>query len=327
MHLMRRRQFLVATAVVLAAPFSLSAQRTGKVFQIGWLHPGKTEPRESFRVAMRELGYVEGGAIAFVTRLAFGQSARLPDLAAELVRAKVDVIVAVAPGAILAAKKATRSIPVVMAYWGGPDLVQSGAVASFARPGGNVTGVHMLNSALDPKRLELLVEAVPGSKLIAVLTHGGHRFEQQLSGVRDTARALGVQLRIVDVASFDNEFDKALQSIVQLGAAAVLVPSSPLFTDARRRIIESVAKARIPAIFEWGFTADEGGLMAYGPTQQEMDRQVARYVDKILKGSKAGELPIEQPTKFELVVNLKSARAQGITVPQSTLLRADRVIE
>lgn len=327
MDWLRRRQFLVVSAAVLTAPLTLSAQPTKRTYQIGWLHPGNAGPRESFRVAMRELGYVEGRTIAFVTRLADGHTDRLPGLAVDLVRSKVDVIVAVAPGAILAAKKATLSTPIVMGYWGGPDLVQVGVVASFARPGGNVTGVHMLSSALDPKRLELLVEAVPGSKLIAVLTHGGRRFEPQLAEVRDRARALGVQLRIFDVTNLDDGFETTLQSIVESGAAAILVPGSPQFTDARRRIIETVAKYRIPVIFEWGFTADEGGLMAYGATQREMDRQVAGYVDRILKGGKAGELPVEQPTKFEFVVNLKAAKAQGIKIPQSLLLRADRVIE
>ena len=326
----KRREFLIALGVSLVAPPTVSAQPNRRVYRVGWLHPGATGPRdrETFRVAMRELGHVEGGTITFVTRLADGHGNRLPALATDLVGQHVDVIVAVSPIAIRAAQKATSSIPIVMGYWGGtPDPVKAGVVASLAHPSGNVTGVDMMDFAIESKRLELLVEAVPGSKLIAVLSYGGGRFEENMVGVRDRARALGVQLRMVEVPHLDDGFESAARSIVQSGAAAVLVPSLPRSTETRRRIIDSMAKYRIPAIFQWDYEADEGGLMSYGPTQREMDRQVARYVDRILKGANAGDLPVEQPTKFELVVNLKTAKALGIRIPQSILLRANRVIE
>lgn len=322
----KRRDFLIALGVSLVAPLTLSAQPARRAYRIGYLHPG-TGP-ETLPVALRELGYVEGETITFVTRLAEGHAERLPALAADLVSQHVDVIVAVSPIAIRAAQKATRSIPIVMGYWGGtPDPVKGGVVASLARPGGNVTGVDMMDFALESKRLELLVEAVPGSKLIAVLSYGGRRFEENMLGVRDRARALGVELRMVEVPHLDDGFESAARSIAQSGAAAVLVPSLPRSADTRRRIIDAMAKYRIPTMFQWNYEADEGGLMAYGPTQREMNRQVARIVDRILKGAKAGDLPVEQPTKFELVVNLKTARALGIKIPQSLLIRVDRVIE
>ncbi|HUN68501.1 MAG TPA: ABC transporter substrate-binding protein [Burkholderiales bacterium] len=327
---MNRRDTLLGLLALGAAPRSPSAQSAGRVYRIGYLHPGAVGPRdrETLRVGMRELGYVEGETITFVTRLAYGHAERLPALAAELISQHADVIVAVSPSAIRAARKATSSIPIVMGYWGGtPDPAQAGVVASLAHPGGNVTGVNMMDIALEPKRLALLVEAVPGSKLIAVLSYDGSRFEENMAGVRDTARALGVQLRMVEAPHLDDGFARAARSIVQSGAAAVLVPSSPRSKETRRRIIDSMAKYRIPAMFQWDFYADEGGLMAYGPTQREMDRQVARYVDRIFKGGRAGDLPVEQPTKFELVINLKTAKALGLTIPQSVLLRANRVIE
>ena len=331
---MRRRESLLGlgalAAVALARAQTQSAQR---VYRIGWLHSGAGKqafPRETLRVAMRELGYIEGKTITFVARAADEHADRLPALAAELVGQRVDVIVAVAPIAIMAAKGVTSSIPIVMAYWAGRDPVGNGAVASLAHPGGNVTGVDMLDVALEPKRLELLVEAVPRSKLIAVLSYAGQSahirevFERNMVPVYDRARALGVELRMMEA---DNDFETAARSIIQSGAAAVLVPSLPRSTGSRRRIIDSVAKYRIPAMFQLGFYADEGGLMAYGPILLDMDRQVARFIDRILKGAKVSDMPVEQPTKFELVVNLKTAKALGLTIPRSLLLRADRVIE
>lgn len=321
-------RLLVAVALVcLTASGAPEAQQTGKVYRIGWLHPGTAEPRATFRNALSELGYLEGKTIRFETRVAGDKRDRLPGLAADLVRSKVDIIVAVAPAAIRAAKQATTSIPIVMAYWGGPDLIESGVVASFARPGANITGIHMLNTALDPKRLELLVQAVPRVKKIAVLVHDARLWEPWLAGVRQRAQSLGVQLHVADVGDVDGGYESAFASIVQAGAGALLVPSSPRFTSARKLVIELAAKRRIPAIYEWGFMAHEGGLMAYGPTQAEMDRRVAVFVDKILKGAKPGDLPIEQPTKFELVVNLKTAKALDLALPPALLLRADQIVE
>jgi ABC-type uncharacterized transport system substrate-binding protein len=313
--------------VYLIVQGASEGQQVAKVYRIGWLHPITAGPRATFRDALSELGYVEGKTITFETRLAEGKAERLPELAADLVRSKVDIIVAIAPAPIRAAKQATNSIPIVMAYWGGPDLVESGIVASFARPGANVTGVHMLNTALDPKRFELLVQSVPKSKRVAVLTHGAHVFEPQLAEIRKLAQTIGVQLHVADVRDADDGYESAFRSIAQAGAVALLVPSSPRFVSVRKLIIELAAKRRIPAIYEWGFMAHEGGLMAYGPSQVEMDRRAAVFVDKIFKGAKPGDLPIEQPTKFELVVNLKTAKALDLTLPPSLLLRADQVIE
>ncbi|MEW6689756.1 MAG: ABC transporter substrate-binding protein [Pseudomonadota bacterium] len=313
---------------MLSAPLTLSAQLARRVYRIGYLHPGSAGPREreTLLVALRELGYVEGETIAFVTRLAEGHVDRLPALAADLASQPVDLIVAVSPIAIRAAHQATRSIPIVMGWWGGtPDPAKAGVVASLARPGGNVTGVDMMDVALEAKRLELLIEAVPRSKLVAVLSYGGRRFEENMAGVRERARALGVQLRMVEVPH--DGMESAARSIAESRAAAVLVPSLPRSRETRRQIIDSMARHRIATMFQFNSEADEGAMMAYGPTLQEMDRQVARYVDRILKGARAGDLPIEQPTKFEFVINQKTAKALGVTIPQSLLLRADRVIE
>jgi putative ABC transport system substrate-binding protein len=275
---------------------------------------------------MRELGYVEGKTFVFETRLAEGKYDRLPALAAELVSAKVDLIVAVAPAAVRATKEATKSIPIVIAWWGGPDLVESGVVASFARPGGNITGVHMLSVTLDEKRLELLLQAVPGARRIAVLTHEGILFEPMLAPIRKAAAALAVQLHTIDVGEAGG-YEGTFDAMAQKGSQALLVVASPKFDPDRKLIFALAARRRIPAMYGWDFFAAEGGLMGYGPSRAEMDRQAASLVDKILKGANPGDLPIEQPTKFELGINLKAARALGLSIPQSLLSRADQVIE
>jgi putative ABC transport system substrate-binding protein len=326
-HLLERRRLItLITSGLLAAPLAAEAQQAGKMTRVGWLSPF-VDPRPTFRQAMSELGYVEGKTVAFVIRTADGRYDRIPDLAAELVSAKVDIIVAVAPTAVRAAKQATSKIPIVMAWWGGPDLVESGVIASFARPGGNVTGVHMLTSALDPKRLELLLQAVPAAKKVAVLAQGSLALsEPQLVGLRKVAPGLGVQLHVFVVGDTQG-YEAAFDSMARAGVEALLVPTSPQFTRDRKSIIELAARRRIPAIYEWSAFAGEGGLMGYGPSRAEMDRQAAKLVDKILKGAKPGDLPIEQPTKFDLVINLKTAKAIGLTIPQSLLARADEVIQ
>jgi len=274
---------------------------------------------------MRELGYVEGKTLAFETRNSDGNYDRLPALAAELVRSKVDIIVAVAPSAVRAASAATKSIPIVMAFWGGPDLVESGVITSFARPGGNVTGVHMLSFTLDSKRLEFLVEAVPAAKKIGVLTHDGARFDPAVIGIRKAAGPLAVELHMVDVSG--TGYEAAFDAMIQKGVKALFVPTSPKFIRDRKAIIELAATRRLPAIYERGAHATEGGLMGYGASLTEMDRQAAHFVHRILKGAKPADLPIEQPTKFELVINLKTAKVLGLSIPQSLLARADQVIQ
>jgi putative tryptophan/tyrosine transport system substrate-binding protein len=325
----------VFTLVSLTTPCASQAQQTAQLYRIGWLHPSAAGPRATFRDALRELGYVEGKNLAFEVRGAEGKFEQFPRLAAELVASRVDVLVAVAPTAIRAARQATSTIPIVMAYWGGPDLVEAGIIASLARPGGNVTGVSMLNPELDVKRLELLVEAVPGGRKLAVLVHdltfafGGapaHFSEVLLPRLRAAAREARVQLHVAEVAP-RGAYEAAFDGIVRSGANALLVPSSPIFTADRKRIIELAATHRLPTMYEWGYTAREGGLMAYGTTLVELDRRAAAFVDRILKGAKPGDLPIEQPTRFELVINMRTAKSLSLPIPRSVLLRADEVIE
>jgi putative ABC transport system substrate-binding protein len=269
------------------------------------------------------LGYREGQNVAFESRVAAGNLDQLSDLASQLVRSKVDVIVAVGPHAIKAANQATTTIPIIMAYWGTDGLVESKLVDSFARPGGNVTGVYMLASELDAKRLEILLQAVPTAKNIAVLDPGTGF---PLTQVQQVAHAANVQLRVIQVPG-DTGYEQALASMTNQRVDALLVPSVPKFAQDRGRIIALAAKGRIPAMYEWGEIAELGGLMAYGPTQIELDRLAAGYVDRILRGNRSAELAIVQPTKFEFIINMKTARTLGLTIPQSVLLRADKLIE
>jgi len=322
---LERRTFLTSiSGGLLAAPLAATAQQAGKVYRVGWLATF-AEPRPTFRQAMREFGYVEGKNVAFEVRRSESRFDELPRLATELATAKVDVIVAVAPAAIRAAKQAASPTPVVMAFWGGPDLVESGVISSFARPGGYVTGIYMLTSELDSKRLELILQAVPRARKVAAL-YNRPLFEPQLVFLRQAAPSLGVQLNVVEVADDAKGYETAFESMVRAGVEALVVPSSPKLFQDRKSIIPLAAKHRIPTIYEWSASAADGGLMAYGPSFAEMDRQSAKLVDKNLKGAKPGELPIEQPTRFELVINLKTAQALGLTIPQPLLLRADEVI-
>jgi putative ABC transport system substrate-binding protein len=293
-----------------------------KIERIGFLTPASGGPRAELVEALRALGYVECHTITFEERSAENNLDRLPALAAELVRSKVDIIVAVSPPAILAAKRATSAVPIVMAFWGGEDLVESGVVASFARPGGNITGVHMLAADLDAKRFELLLEALPNPRKVAVLNRdNGVPFTQ----VRQAARAAKIQLHTTDPPGPEG-YERVFDTMAKARVDAVLVLSFPRFHYEHQRIIEAAAKRSIPAIYEWGESARDGGLMAYGPLRAELTRRVATYVDRILKGAKPGDLPIEQPTRFEYVVNLRTAKALGLTIPQSILVRADEVI-
>jgi putative ABC transport system substrate-binding protein len=320
---MDRRAFIfsIAFGLAMGSP-GAKAQAVGKVWRIGYLTPSDI-PRDTLIAAFRELGYVEGRTARFEVRTAKNDLGRLPELAAELVRTPADIIVAVSPPAILAAKQATTTIPVVMAFWGAEGLIESGVVASFTRPGGNVTGVYMLAAELDAKRFELLLQAVPHARTVAVLNPGRGWSLTHLQQVAETHR---IQLLISDVpgpAGYGATFAAMRKAKVD----AVLVPSFPRFFREHRLIIEAAAKQQIPAIYEWGEIARAGGLMAYGPVIAELNRRVATYVDKILKGAKPGDLPVEQPTKFELVINMKTAKAVGVTIPQTLLLRADEVIQ
>jgi putative ABC transport system substrate-binding protein len=296
--------------------------------RIGWIaFAGTPGLRPSFVEALRELGWVEGRNLAVEQRHADGQRERLAALAKELAAADVDLIVAVAPTAILATSRATSSVPIVMAWWGGPDLVAAGVIASYARPGGNITGVDMLLSALDAKRLDLLREAVPAARKIAVLIHNQQLFEPQLPAVRELAARSGLTLEVVDTRDGAVSYAEAFDSAMRLRCQALLVMSSPLFGRDRRLIVEQAARVRLPAMHPDALAVAAGGLMAYGTTLAHLDQLAARQVDRILRGAKPAELPVEQPSRYELAVNLKTARDLGLTMPRALLLRADQVIE
>jgi putative tryptophan/tyrosine transport system substrate-binding protein len=329
--MLNRRQFLQTVSVsLLAAPVVGEAQQTGKVPRIAFL--GLTSPASGPRPSgplvtrLRELGYEEGRNLAIEFRWAEGRIDRLPDLAAELVRLPVDVIISGETDAILAVRRVSQTIPVVMTLVSDP--VDSGLVASLARPGGNTTGLTSMASELAGKRLELLRVIVPRTTRMAVLAHRDHRPTTQF--IRETevaARALNVPLQIVQVRSPD-EFESAFADMIRARAGAVIIQNSVLFSSQHgRRLADLAIKHRLPAMYPFRNFAEVGGLITYGPDVGDLLRRAAIYVDKILKGAKPADLPVEQATKFELVINLKTAKALGLTIPQSLLARADQVLE
>jgi len=268
---------------------------------------------------------VEGQNIAIEYRGTEGDLTRLPDLAAELVRLEVDVIVAPTTNAALAAKNATRSIPIVMVYIADP--VAAGLVASLARPGGNITGLSWGGIELSSKQLELLKETVPRLSKLAVLKNPANQFHRQVvKDVETSARTLGLHLQILE-AREPAQFDSAFSTMRRLRADAVLIPGDPMFNFHRTRLADLAAANRLPAMYGQRDNVEAGGLMSYSPSLREAHRQAATFVDKILKGAKPADLPVEQPTKLELVINLKTAKALGLTLPQTLFLRADHLIE
>jgi putative tryptophan/tyrosine transport system substrate-binding protein len=323
--------FTVAVTLgILALPLSVYAQAQGKVWRIGFLSAtspsSNAESIEALRQGLRELGYAEGQNIVIEYRWAEGRFERLPDLAAELVRLKVDVIVASTGQAALAAKNSTATIPIIMV--GTADPVGSGLVASLAQPGGNVTGLSLTPGlGISGKQLELLHEAFPKLRQVAVLANpaapvtAGWLRETELA-----ARSLGVQLRVVEVRDPD-ELDGAFSTIKKAHARALLVIADALLALNRSRIVAFAASSRLPATYPYRSFVNAGGLMSYGVNVHDLFRRAATYVDKILKGAKASGLPVERPTRFELVINLKTAKAIGLTIPPSLLMRADEVIE
>jgi putative ABC transport system substrate-binding protein len=327
----RRRFLLTSLAGVLAAPLAVEAQQ-GTVPRVGWLSPfSGSDPQahrsvDFFRQALRDLGHVEGQSFAIEYRWAEGKSERLLDLATELVRLKVAVIVAsggVPPAQ--AAQRATKAIPIV--FTGPADPVAAGLVASLARPGGNITGSTLISDQLMGKGLELLREVVPNVTRVAVLwnpTNPGNT--HQLRGAEAAAAASGVRLLPVE-ARAPAEIDRAFVAMARERAGALLVLLDVIFYDQREPITALAAKNRLPAVYPYGVFAEAGGLMSYAASRSDLHRQTAVYVDKILKGAKPSDLPVEQPTKFELVINLKTAKAIGLTIPPSLLGRADQVIE
>jgi len=332
---MDRRAFISTLACgLLAAPLAAQAQQAGKVARIGYLVTGSRESPETrasfdtFRQGLREHGYVVGQNILIEYRAADGRIERLPALAAELARLKVDLIVAVATPGARASQQATTTIPIVGVAMGDP--VRDGLVASLARPGANVTGSTFLGPELVPKRLELFKEALPSILRVAVLWHPGAFGERtmgdMLKASEATSRTLGVRLQLAEVRGSD-DLDRAFSTMIKERADALFVlPSTMLFNE-RRRIVVLAAKYRLPSMFNAREFVELGGLMGYGASILDLNRRAAIYVDKILQGAKPGDLPVEQPTKFELVINLKTAKALGLTIPPSLLQRADQVIE
>ena len=326
-----RRAFIGTLAGLLAAPLAAEAQQAARIPRIGWLGgslAGKSHMTEAFLQGLRDLGYVEGRNVVIEYRDAEGKLERLPALAAELVALKVDVILAGGTAQALAAKQATRTIPIV--FTAVVDPVADGLVTSLARPGGNVTGVSSLVSELVGKWLELLKQAVPGISRVAVLWHPGTLGERtekdMLKGAEAAARALGVRLQFVE-ARGPADFERAFSDMTRARAGALTVLPSNMFLGERRRLVDLAAKNRLPAVYPWREAVDAGGFMAYGANTADVFRRAATYVDKILKGAKAADLPVEQPTKFDLVINLKTAKALGLTIPPSLLQRADEVIQ
>jgi ABC-type uncharacterized transport system substrate-binding protein len=329
-----RRTFIGTLAGVVAAPLAAQAQSAAKVSRIGWLLTGSLEAPETrallsaFRQGARERGYVEGQNLVVEYRPAEGQLDRFPALAADLVRLKVDLIVAGSTSAARAAQKATTIIPIVAPTMGDP--IGDGFVASLARPGGNITGLTFLGPELAPKRLELLKEALPKMSRLVGIWHPGSLSERtakdMLSQTETAARTLGVHLELVGVRSPD-EIDRAFSTMARQRPDAFVMFPSVMFFIERRRVIDLAEKHRLPSIYVAREFVDIGGLFSYGASISDLFRRTAVYVDKILKGAKPADLPVEQPTKFELVINLKTAKTLGLTIPEALLRRADEVIQ
>ena len=321
---------VAALCLLLAAPLAADAQQAGKVPRIGALggSPAFSPLRESFLQGLRELGYVGGRTVVIEYRYDEEKLERLPASAAELVALKVDVIVTGSTPAAIAAKQATKTVPIVFAAV--IDPVADGLVTTLARPEGNVTGVCTLSPELVGKRLEHLKQVVPGVTRVAVLWQPGavpERTEKDMLKQADAAaRTLGVRLQFVE-ARGPADFDRAFSDMSRARAGALNVWGNQLFFTERRRLADLAAMHRLPAVYAIKEAVHAGGLMSYGPHIAYMFRRLATYVDKILKGAKPADLPVEQPTKFELVINLKTAKALGLTIPPSVLARADHVVE
>ena len=319
--------YLLGIAVSGALALPDMAQQPGKIFRIGVLSPAaspSTKAFDSLRKGLRDLGYIEGTNITIEYRLAAWDYSRLPPMAGELVRLPVDVIVTDTQKSAVIAHEATRTIPIVGATLGA-DPVAAGLAASFAHPGGNVTGFSGFGVELSGKRLQLLKEAAPAIARIAGLWSPTMPTALR-SATEEAARTLGIELRTIEVATPD-QIPAGLEAAVAGGTEALVVLPDAMFWNERARIVALAAKYRMPAIYPEREYAEDGGLLAYSQNVSHQFRRAASYVDKILKGAKPGDLPIEQPTKFEMVINLKTAKALGLTIPPSILARADEVIE
>jgi len=327
MRLQRAMLLGLAVLGLLAAPLAAAAP-AGRVPRIGILPGGPLAPRvhqwDAFRQTLRELGYTEGQNIILEFRPPAREGDPFENLAADLVRLKVDVIVATADRSIRAARQATSTIPIVMCP--SRDPVTEGFVASLARPGGNITGLTILTVDLTGKRLEILREIAPKASRVAVLWAPGPDGEAQFRAAELAARAMGIELVSLE-ASREEDLENAFEAAAKSRAGALLVLGSPSFFGLRARITELSQKRRLPGMYWLPSFAHAGGLVVYGPSDTEYYRRAAIYVDRILKGAKPADLPVEQPMRFELIINLKAARALGLTIPRALLLRADQVIE
>jgi len=320
---------LALCAMLFALCVAAEAQQSSKIFRIGYLiatsEAVSAANIEVLRQGLRDLGYEEGKNIVIEYRYAEGKQDRIPGLAAELVRLKVDIIVTLGATDTRAAKEATSTIPIVMAQ--DPDPVGNGFVASLARPGGNITGLSSLAADLSGKRLELLKEILPKLSRAAVLgtsTNTGNA--QQLKEMKLAAAAFGVQLQSLDILG-PKDIETAFRAAVKGRVDAVLILRSPVFNSHRAQAVDLAAKNRLPATYPQSEFVEAGGLMSYGVSQNDLTRRAATYVDKILKGAKPADLPVEQPKKFEFIINLKAAKQIGLTIPPNVLVRADKVIK
>jgi putative ABC transport system substrate-binding protein len=330
---MTRRSFIAllggAAAASILPPPAAQAQRAGKVWRLGVLEvisPAMNAANyDALRKGLRDLGYVEGRNLTIEYRSADGRTERFPELAAELVSLKVDAIVTRGTLAVLAAKNATATIPIVMAAIGEPLL--TGVVASLARPGGNVTGLSAFTLDLLAKRVEILREAVPGLTRIAFLHNMANPIARpQWEVLAPAAPALGIELRLLDVRNRE-DLERAFATAVAERVDALVIGNDTVTQTNRRQVVELAARHRLPAMYLAREFVDAGGLMTYGASYSDLYRRAATFVDKILKGAKPADLPVEQPTRFELVVNLKTAKALGVVISEAFLLRADEVIE
>ena len=320
---------LALCSMLFALCFSVEAQQPAGIPRIGILSGVSgsvfSARVEALRQRLRELGYVEEKNIVIEYRYAEGKGERLPDLVAELVRLKVDIIVTIGPGPTLAAKKASGTIPIVFA--GASDPVGTGIVSSLAQPGGNITGLSLMVPDLDGKRLELLKEAVPKVARVAFLWRsGGSRGNLPLTDMEAAAKALGLKLLSLEVRSLD-DFEGAFARAKKERAQALITTTGALINTQQRRVLDFAAKNRLPAIYHYSEFVEAGGLMSYGPDNTDLWRRAADFVDKILKGAKPAGLPVQQATKFDLIINLKAANQIGLTIPPNVLARADKVIK
>jgi putative ABC transport system substrate-binding protein len=325
----RKITVFALSAMVFALCYPVDAQQKEKTFRIGFLDPstasGMAVRLEAFRQELSKLGWIEGKNISIDYRFAEQKNERLPELAADLIRLKVDLIVVSSTAPALAAKNATTSIPIVMAAVGDP--VSAALIASLARPGDNLTGLSSLSPELNSKRLEILKDAVPKLARVGFLWPSGVRVDLQLKELRPAAQALKLKLEEIEVKLDSKGLEGAFQTAKEKKVNAIMtIPGTRFFAE-RKRIVELAAKYRLPAIYPQKELVDEGGLMSYGVDFDDLYRKAAHYVDKILKGTKPGDLPVQQPTKFEFIINLKAAKQIGLTLPPELLARANRVIK